>query len=47
MEETLTEQRRVGEEVFRDVKPFSLGRKKDGTRGISTGKLRASSRGNT
>jgi hypothetical protein len=34
---TLNEQRRVGEEVLRDVKPFSLGRKKDGTRGISIG----------
>jgi hypothetical protein len=34
---TLNEQRRVGDEVFRDVKPFSVGRRKDGTTGISIG----------
>jgi hypothetical protein len=55
MGETLTQQRRVGEEGFRVVKPCQVGRtvsilimsKPDGTTRGSTGQLRASSRGNT
>jgi hypothetical protein len=52
---TLTQQRRVSDEGLRVVKLFRLGRREsrlivcffDGTRRRSTGKLRASSRGNT
>ncbi len=55
MGETLTQQRRVGEEGFRVVKPCQVGRnllvlimpELDGTTRGSTGQLRASSRGNT
>ncbi len=44
---TLTQRRRVGEEILRDVKPCCMGRAEDGTIRGSPGKLRASSRGNT
>jgi hypothetical protein len=37
MGESLTEQRRVREEGLRVVNLFSLGRRSDGTRGISLG----------
>ena len=55
MGETLTQQRRVSDEGLRVVKLFRLGRRVswlipkafDGTKRRSTGKLRASSRGNT
>jgi hypothetical protein len=55
MGETLTQQRRVSDEGLRVVKLFRLGRRGiqliseyfDGTKRRSTGKLRASSRGNT
>eukprot|EP00828_Plagiopyla_frontata_P005343 TRINITY_DN1212_c0_g2_i3.p2 TRINITY_DN1212_c0_g2~~TRINITY_DN1212_c0_g2_i3.p2 ORF type:complete len:127 (-),score=3.54 TRINITY_DN1212_c0_g2_i3:69-449(-) len=55
MGETLTQQRRVGDEGFRVVKPCQAGRNRmvptpscaDGTAEGSTGQLRASSRGNT
>ncbi len=55
MGESLTQQRRVGEEGLRVVKPCQVGRntsarimlRPDGTTRGSTGQLRASSRGNT
>ena len=55
MGETLTQQRRVSDEGLRVVKLCQVGRTSlvlialgpDGTTGGSTGKLRASSRGNT
>jgi len=47
MGETLTQRRRVSEEIPRDVKLCCTGREADGTVRGSPGKLRASSRGNT